>query len=212
MNEYKTDWEQLYRDEFTPWDTGQPDSHLIRAVTESPIKPCTVLDIGCGTGENSIWLSLHGFKVTAVDISETAIQIARAKQGAERCKFLTMDFLKAPVVRENFGFVFDMGCFHVFHEEEQREQFAEKVSESLLDDGLWLSISGSCDGPEYGPPRRSAIEITKAVEPHFEILYLNATELDELTREELEALGLPTGTTPKAWECMMRKRSATATE
>ena len=93
---------------------------------------------------------------------------------------------------------------------EEREQFVKKVAESLLDDSLWLSISGSCDGPEYGPPRRSAIEITNAVEPYFEILYLNATELDELTSEELEALGLPPGTTPKAWECLMRKRSATA--
>jgi hypothetical protein len=99
-----------------------------------------------------------------------------------------------------------MGCFHVFHKEKQRTRFAQKVADCLLDGKLWLSIAGSCDGPEYGPPRLSAIEITKAVEPYFEILHFKATTIDELPAEELENLGLEPGTTPKAWECLMKKR------
>ena len=206
MNEYETDWEQLYRDEFTPWDTGQPDSHLIDLVSEYPLKPCTALDIGCGTGESSIWLARHGFKVTGVDLSKTAIGLAKGKPGAKRCTFLAMDFLNSAVPRNDFEFAFDMGCFHVFHKEKERARFAQKVADCLLDDKLWLSISGSCDGPEYGPPRLSLIEITKAVEPYFEVLYLKASKLDELSADELEALGLEPGTTPKAWECLMKKR------
>jgi SAM-dependent methyltransferase len=206
MREYETDWEQLYRFEFTPWDAGHPNSHLIDLVCELPIKPCTALDIGCGTGESSIWLARHGFKVTGVDVSQTAIEIAHSKPGAKRCTFLTMDFLEEPLPRRDFEFVFDMGCFHVFHKENQREQFAKKVADCLLENSLWLSISGSCDGPEYGPPRISAIEITQAVEPYFEILHLKATTLDELSAEELENLGLEPGTTPRAWECLMKKR------
>ena len=98
MNEYKTDWEQLYRDEFTPWDTGRPDSHLIQTVRELPIKPCSVLDIGCGTGESAIWLAQQRFNVTAVDISETAINLSRKKSGADKCCFVHMDFLNSPVL------------------------------------------------------------------------------------------------------------------
>lgn len=207
MNEYETDWEQLYQDEFTPWDTGQPASHLIDLVCQLPIKPCTALDIGCGTGESSIWLARYGFKVTGVDVSKTAIQIAQSKPDGERCTFLTIDFLKEPIPAKDFEFVFDMGCFHVFHKEKQRERFAKKVSDCLIENSLWLSISGSCDGPEYGPPRISAIEITKAVEPYFEILHLKATKLDELKAEELKNLGLEPGTTPSAWECLMKKRN-----
>lgn len=207
MNENKTDWEQLYRDDFKPWDTGRPDSHLIQTVTEIPISPCRALDVGCGTGESAIWLAQQGFKVTAIDLSETALNLSRKKTYAERCEFMQMDFLKASVLETNFGFVFDMGCFHVFHNAELRNQFAQKVSICLVEKGLWLSISGSCDGPEMGPPRLLAQEITIAVEPYFEILYLKATELDELSKAELEALGLPPGTLPRAWACLMRKRS-----
>ena len=207
MNEYETDWEQLYRDEFTPWDTGRPDSHLIDLVCEYPIRPCTALDVGCGTGESSLWLARHGFNVTGMDLSTTAIDIAKSKSGAARCRFHVGNFLEEPVLRNDFEFVFDMGCFHVFHKEKQRERFAQKVVECLCENGLWLSISGSCDGPEYGPPRLSAIEITKAVEPYFEIVHLKATKIDELSAEDLANLGLEPGTTPKAWECLMKKRS-----
>jgi SAM-dependent methyltransferase len=207
VNEGKTDWEQLYRDDFKPWDTGRPDSHLIQTVTEMPVSPCRALDIGCGTGESAIWLAQKGFKVTAIDISETALNLSRKKPGSEKCEFKKMDFLKSSVLETNFGFVFDMGCFHTFHNEELRNQFAQKVSISLVEKGLWLSICGNCDGLEMGPPRLSAQEITIAVEPSFEILYLKATELDELSKAELEALELPAGTRPRAWTCLMRKRS-----
>jgi len=207
VNEHKTDWEQLYRDDFTPWDTGRPDSHLIQTVTEMPVSPCRVLDVGCGTGESAIWLAQQGFKVTAIDISEIALNLSRKKPGSEKCEFIQMDFLKASMPETNYGFIFDMGCFHTFHDDELRNQFAQKVSISLLEKGLWLSISGNCDGPEMGPPRLSAQEITVSVESHFEILYLKATELDELSKSELETLGLPAGTCPRAWACLMRKRS-----
>ena len=209
MNDYKTDWEQLYRDEFMPWDTGRPESHLIQTVTDLPVPPCPALDVGCGTGANAIWLAEQGFEVIGVDLSETAIKLSRERPGADKCAFVHKDFLTAPLLRTDFGFVFDMGCFHTFHDGDSRDLFARKVAASLAEKGLWLSICGSCDGPELGPPRRSALEITRAVENYFEILYLKATYLDELSAEELEALELPPGTRPRAWSCLMEKRSIT---
>ena len=207
MSDYTTDWEQLYRDEFTPWDTGRPESHLIETVTELPVSPCRALDVGCGTGANAIWLAEQGFEVIGIDLSATAIDLAREKPGAYRCEFVQMDFLTVSMDRADFRFVFDMGCFHTFHDHDSRERFARTVAASLEAEGLWLSICGSCDGPELGPPRRSALEITRAVEDYFEILSLKATCLDELSAAELEALELPPGTRPRAWACLMRKRS-----
>jgi hypothetical protein len=60
---------------------------------------------------------------------------------------------------------------------------------------LWLSLIGSTEGPprEVGPPRRSAREVTLAVEPALEIV-------------ELRSAGFG-GNNAKAWFCLSRQRT-----
>jgi SAM-dependent methyltransferase len=38
----------------------------------------TALDLGCGTGRDAVWLAMHGWRVTAVDILPDALERARA--------------------------------------------------------------------------------------------------------------------------------------
>ncbi len=196
-------FEGHYRAKTTPWDLGRPDFNLIDAVTKKPIESCQALDIGCGTGHNSIWLAQQGFLVTGVDVSETAIQ--EAKENAFKadvpCTFLSLIFLEHDVPGAPFGFIFDRGCWHLL-DYPGRKLFAERVAYYLAEDGLWLSIIGSADepprgpGPLAGPPRHSAYDITVAVEPYFEILLLSASRF-----------GSNHPKPPKAWACLMKKRS-----
>jgi SAM-dependent methyltransferase len=192
-------FKQRYQAGNTPWDIGRPDSNLIQAVTKVPIKPCKVLDIGCGTGDNAIWLSQQGFRVTAVDTSEIAIGKAKEKasKANAECVFEVADILKSPVEGGPFGFVFDRGFFHTLGSDKERETFAEKVSDHLEKDGLWLSLLGNADerrnGP--GPPQRTARDIVNVVEPHFEILSLVSG-----------AFGSNHSNPPRAWICLVRKR------
>lgn len=71
------------------------------------------------------------------------------------CRFAVWDILVAPPPGGPFHFVFDRGCFHVFDEAGEREQFAAQVAAVLAPGGLWLSLIGSTEGPprEVGPPR-----------------------------------------------------------
>ena len=77
-------FEERYQSDDTPWDHGLVDDNLIDVVSMNGISLCRVLDIGCGSGENAIWLAQQGFDVVACDLSPTAVQRAKDKLlGAE---------------------------------------------------------------------------------------------------------------------------------
>lgn len=175
-------WDQRYVHGELPWDNGKPDQHLGRVVEEHRIAPSRGLEIGCGTGTNTIWLAQQGFDMSALDLAPTAIEMAEAKaaEAGVTCDFLVRDFLNEEVPGGPFSFIFDRGCFHVFDEDSERSRFAEKARELLGPGGIWTSLIGSTDGPprDTGPPRRSARQIAEAVEPHLEILELTSTSFD----------------------------------
>ena len=192
-------FKRRYQTGNTPWDIGRADPNLIQAVTTVPIKPCSVLDIGCGTGDNAIWLSHNGFRVIGVDTSEIAIEkaVEKASQVNAGCIFEVANILRSPVEGRPFGFAFDRGFFHTLGSDKERETFAETVNDHLGKDGLWLSLLGNADelrnGP--GPPQRTARDIVNAVESRFEILSLVSG-----------TFGSNRPNPPRAWVCLMRKR------
>jgi SAM-dependent methyltransferase len=192
-------FKQRYKAGDTPWDIGRPDFNLIQAVNATPIKPCAALEIGCGTGDNAIWLSQQNFDVVGIDASEVAIEKARSKaaEAKVKCAFVVKDILTSRIEGAPFSFVFDRGCFHTLGSDEERGRFAEIVHDHLGANGLWLSLLGNADeqrdGP--GPPQRTARDIVNAVEPHFEILSLVSG-----------SLGSNRPNPPRAWVCLMLKR------
>jgi SAM-dependent methyltransferase len=192
-------FKERYKTGDTPWDIGKPDFNLIQIVTTTPIRPCKALEIGCGTGDNSIWLSQQNFQALGVDASEIAIEKAKEKasKANARCTFMMSDILSSRIEGAPFGFAFDRGCFHTLGSDKERKRFAENVSGHLEEGGLWLSLLGNADeqrdGP--GPPQRSARDIVNAVESYFEILSLVSGHF-----------GSNRPNPPRAWVCLMRKR------
>ena len=83
----------------------------------------------------------------------------------------------------------------MFDEPAERQRFAAHVSAALAPGGLWLSLIGSTEGPprEVGPPRRSARDVTLAIEPAMEIVELRSAEFR--------------GTNANAWFCLSRQRT-----
>jgi len=192
-------YKERYKSGDTPWDVGQPDFNLIEVVTKKPILSCKVLDIGCGTGDNSIWLAQNRFQVIGTDTSDIALKKAKEKASKANveCDFVLVDFLKNKIEGAPFGFAFDRGCFHSFSSVNDRGRFAQNVAAHLEEAGLWLTIVGNADedrqGP--GPPQLTAGDIVLAAEPYFEVLSLISSYF-----------GSNRPNPPKAWRCLMQKR------
>ena len=195
-------YRKRYRSGDTPWDVGHPDFNLIEVVTQKPIPSCKVLDIGCGTGDNAIWLAQNHFQVIGTDTSDIALEKAKdkASKANVECNFMLVDFLRNKIEGSPFGFVFDRGCFHSFSSENNRRSFAKNVAAHLEEAGLWLTIVGNADEHRqgHGPPQRTAGDIVLAVEPYFEILFLQSSHF-----------GSNHPNPPRAWKCLMQKRHIT---
>jgi cyclopropane fatty-acyl-phospholipid synthase-like methyltransferase len=98
-----------------PWEIGRPQPSLVACEARGEIEG-KVLDIGCGTGENAMYLAARGHSVHGIDLSAAAI--ARAKRAAEK-RGVTVNFQFANIFdlspREvEFGTATDYGVFHQF--------------------------------------------------------------------------------------------------
>jgi SAM-dependent methyltransferase len=94
------------------WGVDQPDDSLV-TYRESGFRPARVLELGCGDGINATFMAKYGSQVTAVDISSSALQLARARAqqaGLEQCEFIEGDILIFEFTCRFVRFVFDKGC------------------------------------------------------------------------------------------------------
>jgi methyl halide transferase len=184
-----------------PWDLGRVDANLKNMIEKSSYKTCKALDIGCGTGDNVIWLAKNGFESTGCDIVEQAIEAAKKKadEAGAACQFLCHDFMDSNPYDEKFDLVIDRGCLHSFLDEGRMNEFSKRVSILLENGGVWFSISGNADQKaegDIGPPRLTASQLVNAVFTEFEIIKLESGYID----------GGNSGS-PRAWLCLLRKRA-----
>jgi SAM-dependent methyltransferase len=197
------DWNERYKIGDLPWDTLEPDDNLVKLIESKTILPGKALEVGCGTGTNAIWLANRGFTVLGLDISQVAIDMANEKKMDKSlaCEFAVLDFLNDNSLHGSHDFVFDRGCFHSFDDEHERSLFARQVSRILKANGIWVSVIGSTEGAprEVGPPRRTAADVVKAIEPYLEIVELRAT---------LFQTNFPFSA--RAWLCIARQREEPA--
>jgi hypothetical protein len=136
-----------YRFGTPPW-VGPARSELVRLVESGDLLPGRAIDLGCGEGDNAIFLAQHGFQVTAVDFSPAAIAKAKAKahEAGADVDFVIDDLTRLTGVSGHFDVLVDYGTFDDLS---NRDRAAYVVRS-----GRWRSRErSSCCGASSGSRR-----------------------------------------------------------
>jgi len=85
----------MYTVGFAPWDTDLVPDELSTLVEGAGALPAgRALDIGCGTGTQSVYLARHGWHVSAIDAVRRPLTRARSRAQAAH---VTVDWIRADV-------------------------------------------------------------------------------------------------------------------
>ena len=173
------DWDTYYKEndvEEMPWYESNLDPDLNNEIKSRNISRGKFLDLGTGPGTQAIQLSNLGFDVTGSDLSETAIN--RAKNLSKNVNFVTDDFLNSKLPENEFDFILDRGCFHVF-DIEQRLNYITQIKRILRKNGIiflkCMSIEEKDLPEEKGPHKLSHSELKQVFSNDFEVQSIKDT-------------------------------------
>lgn len=144
-------WDASYWDGPAPWDFGGPQPAVERVAAAGGFAG-TVLDAGCGSGENTLVIASLGLPVLGVDVAETGLKMAREK-ASERgiaAEFASADALHLERLGRQFETVLDSGLFHTFNTEERQAYAASLASATKYGGTLYVLCFGD-EGPDVGP-------------------------------------------------------------
>lgn len=196
----KSSWEQLYSGsdvESLPWFYPGLDPDFEQALEYEGINSGDVLDLCTGPGTQALALARIGLRVTATDLSRSAVERAArlAEERGLKIAFRQNDILDNRL-EQVFDLVIDRGCYHVFPLA-QRKQYVTIVSGLLKPGGvLLLKCFSNREGRRDGPQRIAPGEIKRLFSSMFRIELIRHTVFQSATG----------GHEPKALFCVLKRR------
>jgi SAM-dependent methyltransferase len=185
-----------------PWDYPRPQppyvDHADRIIG-------SVIDIGCGTGANSLFFAERGQEVLGIDFVEKPLEIARqrARERGLGVEFRQMDATQLQTLKRRFDSVIDCGLFHVLSDRD-RKLYTEGLAHITQTGSRIFLMCFSNEQPgEAGPRRISRTEIREAFAQGWDVESIVATRFRVNPEADTDRFG-PEG--PKAWLAVIRRR------
>ncbi len=132
-------WEQFYAEREQVW-SGRPNVVLVEEI--EGLSPGTALDLGCGEGADAIWLASRGWRVTASDIAQVALDRAAEHAAAagvgDRITWVRHDFSHS--IPEG---PFDLVSAHFLHSpvDDPRDRALRAAAAAVAPGGTLLVVS-----------------------------------------------------------------------
>lgn len=171
MTDTVAHWDNRYATANTPWDSGLPSKELRTVLDERQVAPCRVLELGCGSGTNAVYLASRGFEVTAVDCSPRAIERGRERAAAigVSVNWICHDVANYVVPGSPFDLIFDRGCYHCVRRTDVAGYLATIAAASQVGTRFLVLTGNANEKREPGPPALTEQEIRNDLEALFEL-------------------------------------------
>ena len=163
MSDGGHDFAGMYAQGIPPWQIDRPQPEVLQLIEQGKFES-PVLDLGCGTGDNTIELARHGLVVKGLDAVPEALERARKKTEQAGLKqspeFVLGDALRLAESGLKARTVLDCALFHTFSDEERKDYI--RGLEAVLSPGGRLHILSfsELEIRQPGPRRLSLSEIT----------------------------------------------------
>lgn len=160
-------WNEMYSSRERVW-SGNVNQTLENELVK--LEPGTVLDLGCGEGGDVLWLAQHGWQATGIDISDVAIERARARAAELGFSENEATFVAADLHKWESDATFDLvvSSFLQSPVELERERILAAALERVKPGGRLISLSHAGLAPwvEIDP------DFHKFPDPAVEIAFL----------------------------------------
>jgi 2-polyprenyl-3-methyl-5-hydroxy-6-metoxy-1,4-benzoquinol methylase len=161
-------WEQLWaktlREHPDKVAHRPPNAHLI--AEGARLRPGRSLDAGCGHGAETMWLAAHGWEVTAVDFSASALAHARSTAEAlgpdiaERIAWVEGDLAVWTPPHDHFDLVV---CLYV-HVAGPVDEMVRRLASGVAPGGTLFMVGHRPIDPATGKPTAAASQVQVSVE------------------------------------------------
>ena len=167
-------------DHVPPWSIGRAQQEIVQLARRKQLSG-SVLDLGCGTGENALYLASLGHETWGLDSSPNGIAKAKKKAQERRLKvrFLVRDALELGDLGRTFDNVIDTGLFHILSDEE-RPLHALTIAFILRPGGKYYMLCFSDHETELlGPRHVTRREIRATFRDGWKINYIRAVRFED---------------------------------
>ena len=187
-----------------PWDIGRPQKAFLEVAGRIA---GSVLDVGCGTGENALYFSARGCDVTGIDFLEEPISRATRKNGERELSatFVVKDALSLKDWPGRFDNAIDSGLFHVFSDKDRQRYVAGLAHVLKPGARLFLLCFSDAEPGTIGPRRVSKDELHASFAAGWVIESIEPSRFE--VRPDLKDLPFSPGG-PKAWFAVIRRTDA----